>query len=154
MRVAVAVLALLVSGSVAGQAHPFEPYVGHWLVASSTIEAPNADISFNSIAKGRGLHSVWRHGAGDTYYEAHALWGYDPRTGRVEVLEVNSAGVVGHNIGFFDSSGALTAERRNSEGLVIERRLFRMAGTDTMHITLEFIRPERVVRHETTLVRR
>ena len=151
-----AVVALaFVSAPLNAQGHPFESFPGSYEVVRSTIPAPDAQIEFRAVAAGLGIHSVWLHGEADTLYEAHALWGYDPTSGLVTILEVNSAGVVATHVGRFDQTGALTVERRDEDrGAVLERRRFWWSGGATLEMTLDIFSARDTVHHEVTLVRR
>lgn len=155
MRVLVAACLVTLADGAGVQEHPFDRFIGSYELVESTLPAPDAEIVFESVAAGLGIHSVWRHGSGDSFYEAHALWGYDSASKQVEVLEVNSSGVVGLNVGSFDDTGALTMLRFAEDGTtVLERRVFTWRDEDTLAMTLEFIGPERTTHHRMTLRRR
>ena len=155
MRFSAAACLVVLAAPARAQEHPFDRFIGSYEVVESTLPAPGAEIVFESVAAGLGIHSVWRHGSGDTFYEAHALWGYDAASKQVEVLEVNSEGVVGLNIGSFDATGALTALRFADDGVtVLERRVFTWRDANTLAMTLEFIGSEGTTRHSITIRRR
>lgn len=65
------------AGPLAAQGNPLARSEGTYEVFSSTLPAPDAEIPYCRVSDGLGLHSVWRHGEGASFYEAHALWGYD-----------------------------------------------------------------------------
>jgi hypothetical protein len=155
MRFSVAVCLLALAGPARAQEHPFDRFIGSYEVVESTLPAPGAEIVFESVAAGLGIHSVWRHGSGDSFYEAHALWGYDPASKQVEVLEVNSEGVVASNVGGFDDTGSLTMRRFADDGVtVLERRVFTWRDANTLAMSLEFIGSEATTRHSITIRRR
>ncbi len=101
------VLACVAVGPVTAQDNPLARFEGSYEVLSSTLPAPNAEIVYRLVSDGLGLHSVWRHGEGASFYEAHALWGYDRASSLVTVLEVNSLGIVATHRGLFDDAGVL-----------------------------------------------
>lgn len=138
---------------VCAQETPLQQFVGSYMVVESTLPAPDAEIEFRSVAGGRGIHSIWKHGSGDDNYEAHALWGYDPETEQVRVLEVNSIGVVEQDIGRIED-GVLTLERYEEDNSsVTERRTLQWTAPDTLEMTLDFVSEEDSVHHEVVIAR-
>ena len=139
---------------VTAQEHPLGRFVGSYVVSNSTIPAPDAEIVYRSVAGGRGLQATWRHGEGETSYEAQALWGYEPDSGLVTVLEVNTVGVVAVHVGSFGESGVLTLERFDEDGTtVLERRVFTWADADRLDMTLDFFGGSEPVHHRVRIVR-
>lgn len=155
MRLLLLISALAIATPVAGQAHPFDRFIGSYEVIESSLPAPNAEITFQSVAAGKGMRSVWRHGEGESFYEAQALWGYDAETDQVRVFEVNSAGVVGLDVGDFDESGTLTLRRFAADAeTVLERRVFKWSHPDTLDMSLVFIQPNDTTRQSVTIARK
>jgi hypothetical protein len=155
-RIAPATLTLVcvAAGPLTAQGNPLARFEGTYEVLSSTLPAPNAEIIYRRVSDGLGLHSVWRHGEGASFYEAHALWGYDRSSSLVTVLEVNSLGVVAIHRGGFDDAGVLTLERIDDDGArVLERRRFWWSNEATLEMTLDILSMSPPVRHEVALAR-
>lgn len=143
------------SAPTSAQGSPLDVFVGSYDVVESTMPAPDARVLFQSVAGGRGIHSIWRHGSRDSLYEAHALWGYEQRSKQVQILEVNSAGVVAVHLGRFDAANALAVEHRDPiDQKVTERRVFSWRDAKTLEIQAEFITPKGTVRHVMMLRRK
>lgn len=151
-----AVAVVAAAHPVFAQGQPFERFPGSFEVERTTMPAPGAEITYSRVAGGLGLHSVWRHGSGESFYEAQALWGYDPDSSAVTVLEVNSNGLVAMHSGRVDVDGVLRLERYDDDGVtVLERRVFWWSDERTLEMTADFFSDsEDPVHHEVTLVRR
>ena len=137
------------------QTNPFERFIGAYEVGQSTIPAPNAEITYQPVAGNHGIYSIWRHGEAETFYEAHALWGYASTSNRVTVFEINTLGVVATHLGSFDDAGTLSLERLDGDGLtVLERRVFSWSDDDTLDMTLDIVDGEHTTHHAVRIVRR
>ena len=115
--------------------------VGSWSPVSNTFNvADTTQSSFvaTSVAGGRAVYSVWSQGGETSGYEAHALWGYDPRSRQVRVFEVNTLGVAETHVGSFNGDDVLVLELRDSDtNRLLQRRVLSWAG-DTLRMEAAF----------------
>lgn len=128
--------------------------VGTWKVVESTFtDPPQGEVKVVTAADGRAIYSTLTQGSDDTYYEANALMGYSESSKQVRVFEVNTLGVADTHVGFFDDSGALIVELRDTEtNELLQKRI--MTWTPyTWEMTALFIVNGQEINHHFTLER-
>ena len=107
-----------------------------------------------ATAGGRAVRSLWVQGTGPSRYEASALWAFSTVHREVRVMEANTLGVAEMHTGRFDDAGVLRMELRDTvSGRVRELRAFTWKG-DTLYMTATFVRGDRTIEHQVTMLRR
>jgi hypothetical protein len=79
-------------------------------------DGKKATCEGKKIAGGKGIYTLFKRPLKTGTYEAHAIWSFDPETGKVIVYELNSYGDVFEHVGNFKKDGRLHLVRKSRTG--------------------------------------